>query len=162
MRLVSTIPRDRIRTFSRELVAELRSNPGMNKIEMIERLNRKLAGWAAFYRFTDYAAMGFQRIDHVLFWRMGHWLARKHKTSIKSLMRQWFKRPAPGRAKTWFIYGRDNASVLRGVALRRLLGNHSSQFRWRKPSGNPYITGNLNDNAFTSRYSDVAVAMGHA
>ena len=131
-----------------------------NKIAMIERLNRKLAGWAAFYRFTDYTATAFQRIDHVVFWKMGHWLGRKHKTSIKSLMRLWYRRPAPGRAKTWFIFGRDSGSILRGVALRRLVGSHSSRFLWRNPPGNPYITGNLNDNAITSRYQDVAMAMG--
>lgn len=161
MRTVSTIPRDRIRTFSHDLVRELRSNPGMNKIEMIERLNRKIAGWGAFYRFTDYTAMGFKRIDHVLFWRMGHWLGQKHKTSIRSLMRLWFRRPAPGRAKTWFIFGRDDASVLRGVALRRLVGSPTSRFRWCNPSGNPYIIGNLKESAVTSRFGDVAMAMGH-
>jgi len=28
----------------------------VNKIDMVESLNRKLAGWANFYQFTDYPA----------------------------------------------------------------------------------------------------------
>ncbi|MBO6544748.1 MAG: group II intron reverse transcriptase/maturase [Alphaproteobacteria bacterium] len=162
MRPVTTIPRDRLRTFSRELVKEIRGNHGRNKIEMVERLNRKIAGWAAFYRFTDYTAMSYQRVDSVLFWRLGHWLGRKHKTSIKSLMRQWFRRPSPGRAKTWYLWGRDDSGCLRGVPLRRLVGSPKSQFRWQNPTGNPYVKGHLNASAITSRYKDVAMAMGHA
>jgi hypothetical protein len=35
-----------------------------------------LAGWAAFYRFTDFTALTFRRIDTVVFWKMAHWLAQ--------------------------------------------------------------------------------------
>ncbi|CAN7250713.1 group II intron maturase-specific domain-containing protein [Mesorhizobium caraganae] len=34
---------------------------------MVDRLNRQLAGWAAFYKFTDFTARNFRRIDHVVF-----------------------------------------------------------------------------------------------
>ena len=42
----------------------------------IRPLNRTLAGWANFYQFTDYTATVFQRVDRVVFWKFGYWLAR--------------------------------------------------------------------------------------
>ncbi len=45
MRPVTTIPRDKCRHFSREPVKELSGNYIVNKIDMVERLTRKIAGW---------------------------------------------------------------------------------------------------------------------
>ena len=56
---------------------------------MIGSLNRQLAGWAAFYKFTDFTGRTFRRIDHVVFWKMAHWLAKKYRSRIKPLMRNW-------------------------------------------------------------------------
>ncbi len=162
MRPVTTIPREKFRNFSCELVKELSGNYSVNTIDMIERLNRKIAGWTAFYQYTDYTARYYMRIDSVLFWKLGHWLARKYKTSIKSLMRQWFRRPVEGQAKTWLLFGHNGRDRHRGISLRRMVGSRKCQFRWRNPAGNPYIVGNLGESVVTSRYRDVAMAMGHA
>lgn len=160
MRPVTTIPGDKFKNFSRELVKELSGNHSVNKIDMVEHLNRKIAGWTAFYRYTDYTARYYDRIDHVLFWKLGHWLGRKYKTSIKALMRQWFRHPVPDQAKTWFLFGKNGAGRQRGVSLLRMVGSRKGRFSWRNPVGNPYIVGILTDTAVTSRYQDVAMAMG--
>lgn len=47
---------------------------------MVEQLNRKLKGWAMFYKFIDFKAKVFSYIDHVVFWKLAHWLARKYQT----------------------------------------------------------------------------------
>ena len=154
-RPVTTIPQDK-------LVKELSSNHSVNKIDMVEGLNRKLAGWANFYQFTDYTAVMYGKLDRIIFWKFAHWLARKYRCTIKSLMRQWVRYPANGVAKTWQLFGRSGKGNLCGVTLRRLVTSRKCQFRWRNPEVNPYIARVDERNTVTSRYDDVAMAMSHA
>lgn len=162
MRPVSTIPRDKFRNFAARLVKELSGNYSANKIDLVESLNRRIAGWANFYQFTDYTAIMYGKLDSIIFWKLAHWLARKYRTSIKKLMRKLFRRPAEGQAKTWLLFGRSGNGNLCGIALRRLVGSPKRQFRWRNPAVNPYIMKDEKRNTVTSRYHDVAMAMGHA
>jgi len=162
MRTVTTIPKDKFRNFAHKLVKELSGNYSVNKIDMVESLNRKLAGWANFYQFTDFTAVVYGKLDRVIFWKLAHWLARKYRTSIKSLMRQWVRHPADGTAKIWQLYGRSGKGNLCGVTLRRLVTSRKGQFRWRNPEINPYIPRAEERNTITSRYYDVAMAMSHA
>jgi group II intron reverse transcriptase/maturase len=160
MRTVTTIPKDKFKNFAQKLVKELSGNYSVNRIDMVEGLNRKLAGWANFYQFTNYTAVMYGKMDRIVFWKLAHWLARKYRTSIKSLMRRYVRRPE-GKAKTWQLYGRNGNGNLCGVALRRLVTSHKMQFRWRNPESNPYITRLEERNTVTSRYYDVAMAMSH-
>jgi hypothetical protein len=64
-----------------------------------------LRGRAAFYKYTDFTATTFRHIDHVVFWKMAHWLAKKYRSRIKPLMQNWYRPPAAGQAKTWFVHG---------------------------------------------------------
>lgn len=162
MRPVTTILRDKFRNFAHKLVKELSGNYSANKIDLVESLNRKLAGWANFYRFTDYTAVMYGNLYRIVFWKLARWLARKYRTSIKSLVRQWVRCPADGKAKTWLLFGRSGNDNLCGVALRRLVTSRKGQFRWRNPEINPYITRDEERNTVTSRYRDVAMAMSHA
>ena len=134
----------------------------MNKIDLVENLNRQLAGWANFYQFTDYTAVMYGKLDSIVFWKLAHWLARKYRTTIKSLMRQWIQCPADGKAKTWQLFGRSGKGNLCGMTLRRLVTSRKDQFRWRNPEINPYITRDEVRNTVTSRYRDAVMAMSHA
>ena len=162
MRTVTTIPKDRFQNFAHKLVKELSGNYSVNKIDMVESLNRKLAGWANFYQFTDYTAVTYGKLDRIVFWKLARWLARKYRTSIKSLMRQWVRHPANGTAKIWQLFGRSSKGNLCGVTLRRLVTSRKCRFRWRNPEINPYITREEERNTVTSRYDDVAMALSHA
>ena len=162
MRPVTTIPKDKFRNFAARLVKELSGNYSVNKIDMVESLNRRLAGWSNFYQFTDYTATMYRKLDHIVFWKLAHWLARKYRCSIKKLMRRLFKRPAEGQTKTWMLFGRSANGNLCGVALRLLVGSPKRQFRWRNPEINPYMLKDQKRSTVTSRYQDVAMAMGRA
>ena len=105
MSVVTTIPHEKAKTFAHKLSEALSGDHDLSKVDMVDRLNRKLAGWAAFYKFTDYTARIFQRIDRVVFWKLAHWLARKYRSRIKPLMRKWYRAPEQGKAKTWVLYG---------------------------------------------------------
>ena len=162
MRPVTTIPKDKFRNFAARLVKELSGNYSVNKIDMVESLNRRLAGWSNFYQFTDYTATMYRKLDHIVFWKLAHWLARKYRCSIKKLMRRLFKRPAEGQIKTWMLFGRSANGNLCGVALRLLVGSPKRQFRWRNPEINPYMLKDQKRSTVISRYQDVAMAMGRA
>jgi len=160
MRVVSTIPKEKAKAFVRKLSEALSGNHDLGKVDMIDRLNRQLAGWATFYKFTDFTAITFRRIDHVVFWKLAHWLARKYRTRIKPLMRKWFRVPEVGKAKTWLVYDTDKHGNQIGKALRRLVTSPKAQFKWRNPERNPYIFREETRSTVTSRYRDVAMAMG--
>ena len=162
MRPVTTIPRDKFQHFANKLVKELSGNYSVNKIDMVEGLNRQLTGWANFYQFTDYTAVMYRKLDRIIFWKLAHWLARKYRTSVKSLMRQWVRRPADDKAKIWQLFGRSGRGNLCGVTLRRLMTSHKCQFRWRNPDINPYLVRDEERHTVTARYRDVAMALSHA
>ena len=162
MRPVTTIPKDKLRNFAAKLAKELSGNYSENPIDLIEKLNRQLVGWANFYRFTDYTAVMYSKVDRIVFWKLAHWLARKYRTSIKSLMRQWIRRPADGTAKSWVLFGRSGKGNLCGVTLRRLVTSRKDRFRWRNPPMNPYLLPEDGRSTVTSRYHDVAMAMSHS
>jgi RNA-directed DNA polymerase len=161
MRAVTTIPKDKFQNFAHKLVKELSGNYSVNKIDRVESLNRKLAGWANFYPFTNYTAVIYGKMDRIVFWKLAYWLARKYRTSVKSLLRQWVKRPDDGVAKIWQLYGRSGRGNLGGVTLRRLVTSRKMSFRWRNPEINPYITREEERDTVTSHYHDVAMAMSH-
>ncbi len=162
MRPVTTIPKEKPRGFAARLVVQLSGNYGANKIDLVEGLNRQLAGWAHFYQFTDYTATMYSKLDRIVFWKLAYWLARKQRCSIKALMRRWIRRPADGTATTWVLWGRSGRGHVCGVTLRRLVTSRKGQFRWRNPAGNPYILRDTVASTVTSRYHDVAMAMGHS
>lgn len=83
MSVVTTIPKEKAKGFVRKLTETLSSNHSISAVDMIDRLNRQLAGWAAFYKFTDFTIYAFQRIDTVVFWKMAHWLGCKYRSRIK-------------------------------------------------------------------------------
>ena len=105
--------------------------------------------------------MIYSKVDRAVFWKLAHWLARKYRTSIKSLIRQWVKHPNDGSAKIWQLFGRSSRGNLCGVTLRRLVTSRKLSFRWRNPEINPYIIREEERNTVTSRYHEVAMAMSH-
>ncbi|MFB8342866.1 group II intron reverse transcriptase/maturase [Brucella cytisi] len=162
MSIVTTIPKEKAKGFVRRLTEALSGNHSVSTVDMIASLNRQLVGWAAFYKFTDFTAYVFRRIDHVVFWKMAHWLGHKHRSRIKPLMRKWYRVPEPGKAKTWLVFGRNERGGPVGKALQRLVSSPKAQFRWRNPEENPYIVRIENRSTVTSNYHDVAMAMGQA
>ena len=89
------------------------------------------------------------------------WLARKYRCNIRSLLMKWFKQPEPHKAKTWVLFGKTDQGNLCGVPLFQLVGSPKLSFRWRLPESNPYLRTEIR-NTVTSRYADVAMAVGRS
>ena len=160
-RVVTTIPKDSFNRFAAKLIKELSGDYSTNKIDQVERLSRQLAGWANFYQFTDYTATVYSKLDSIIFWKFAHWLARKYRASIKSLMRKWVRCPTDGTAKTWVLSGLNGKGQYCGVSLRRLVSSRKERFLWRTPTTNPYLLTDAWRGTFTSNYGDVVMAMSH-
>lgn len=159
MRVVSGIPKDKAKAFTHSLSKALSADYSASKIDKVEKLNQKLKGWAQFYRHTDFTAKVYSKIDRIVFWKLAHWLARKYRCSVKSLLMKWCKRPEPGQAKTWVLFGKTGRGYLFGAALYRLVSSPKLPFRWRVPESNPYRRAEIR-NTVTSRYAGVAMAVG--
>ena len=159
MRVVSGIPKEKAKAFARSLSKELSNDYSCSKIDKVERLNQKLKGWAQFYRHTDFTAKVYSKIDRIVFWKLAHWLSRKYRCSIKSLLIKWCKRPESNKAKTWVLFGKTNNGNLCGISLLKLVGSSKLPFHWRLPEENPYLRIEIR-NTVTSRYADVAMAVG--
>ena len=161
MRPVTTIPWEKYRGFAGRLVKQLSGNYNMNRMDLMESLNRQLVGWAAFYQYTDYTATMFRKVDRTVFWKLGYWLARKYRRSFRSLMRDHVRRPELERAKTWVLKGQNSRGRYGEVALRRLITSRKGRFTWRTPSENPYILRDDTRRIIESRYADVTFAMSN-
>lgn len=162
MTVVTNIPEEKTKAFVRKLSDALSGEHDISSIDKVDRLNRQLVGWAAFYKFTDNTARTFKRIDNVVFWKLAHWLARKYRCRISQLMRKWFIAPSNTLTKTWVIFGTTKEGSRVCKPLRRLVGSKKAQFRWRNPEANPYIKRSEQRSTITSRYHDVAMAMSRA
>src|SRR3546814_11235339 len=108
-------------------------------MDLMESLNRQLAGWAAFYQYTDYTAIMFRTVERLVFWKFGYWLARKYRRGFTSLMREYVREPQPGRAKTWVLASQKSRVWYGPVALRGLATSRNGRFPWRSPRDNPHI-----------------------
>lgn len=158
MRPVTTIPWDKYRRFAEKLVKQLSGNYSVNRMDLMESLNRQLAGWAAFYQYTDYTATLFSKLDRTVFWKLGYWLARKYRCGFRSLMRDNIFATEPGRAKTWVLEGRNSRGWYGAIALRRLITSRKGRFTWRTPAENPYILREEKRRTIESHYAEVAFA----
>ena len=160
MSVVTTIPKEKAKSFACRMTDTLSGNHHTAAVDMIASLNRQLAGWAAFYKFTDHTARIFRRIDTVVFWKMAHWLGRKYRSRIRPLLQEWYRAPIAGQAKTWLACKRGDQGNLINEALRHLVTSPKARFLWRTPERNPYILRDEVRSTVTSGYRDVAMALG--
>jgi RNA-directed DNA polymerase len=161
MRPVTTIPWDKYRRFIKKLVKQLSGHYSTRTMDFLENLNRQIEGWTTFYQYTDYTATIFSKINHVIFWKFGHWLARKYRCRIKPLMRKHFRSPRTDQAKTWIWKGQNSRGWYSEQPLKRLVTSRKGRFTWRNPSVNPYIIDTGKQRTFQSCYVDVAFALSN-
>ncbi|MDR3501165.1 MAG: group II intron maturase-specific domain-containing protein, partial [Legionella sp.] len=160
MRVVTGIPHVKVKTFAHSLSSALSGDYSTSKIDKVEQINQKLQGWSQFYRHTDYTAKIYSKIDQIVFWKLAYWLRRKYRCSTRTLLMNWYKQPEPGKTKTWVLFGKTDRGNLHGAILYRLVGSKKIPFRFRLPESNPYLRDEIRKTV-TSRYSDVAMAVGH-
>lgn len=139
LRVVTGIPWESYRRFSDELCKLLSGNHHIKAVDMIRKVNQKIQGWTTFYRHTTYSGWIYQRIDTAVFWKLAHWLARRHKGSIKKAMRKWFKASTVlNGTRTWLVHQTIDGET-HSVALKKCIGSFKQQRVAGPPTANPYI-----------------------
>ncbi len=161
MRIVTMIPWEKYRGFAAKLIKQLSGDFSKNRMDMMETINRQILGWTNFYQYTDFTATIYGKLDRTVFWKFGHWIARKFKRSFKSLMRDNVRSPKLGLAKTWVLRGLNSHGKFVDIALKRCVTSRKGRFTWRNPSENPFIVRGAVHRTTESRYEDVAFAMGN-
>lgn len=161
-RPVTMIPRSRYQRLAARLSAQLTTDYRQNRLAVIDHLNRQLQGWSQFYQYTDYTGTVYDRVDHLVFWLLARWMARKYRTTIPRVLQQHVRAPKPGAVKTWVVSGQWPDGSGGTVVLRRLSSSPKRHFLWRNLPYNPYLQ---RDAALppllTSHYRDVAFAVQH-
>jgi len=53
-------------------------------------MNQLLRSWGQYYRYAYNASLVFAKLDHVVFWRMAHWIGAKFRSSIPQVLRCYY------------------------------------------------------------------------
>ena len=81
-----TIPPDAERSL-KERLKRLCGYTQIPESDLILSVNAQLRGWTQYYRYASNATQRFGYLTGVAFWLVAHYLGRKHRSSIKKLMR---------------------------------------------------------------------------
>jgi 5-methylcytosine-specific restriction endonuclease McrA len=63
-------------------------------------LNRIIGGWCRYYQYTSKVGRQFSLMEREAFWRMAHWLARKHQLSIPATLARFHNVRSEGAPRT--------------------------------------------------------------
>jgi len=87
-------------------------------------LNRLIGGWCRYYQYTSRASSQFTKLEHMLFWRMAHWLGRKFKLTMPIVMQRFCV---------------DNTFVTQNHRLSRPMEFSTLQYKQRFLKPHPYL-----------------------
>ena len=90
-RYVYTTPaKDRVRAIKRKVRQRIHRSTRHQSVEsIITTINNMVRGWANYFRHAVAADL-FQAIDHFTWWRLIHWIRRKHhRISVKEAIRRY-------------------------------------------------------------------------
>lgn len=137
-RPVTAIPRESVRRLTHRLTELLSSNYDMDSHQMVVKLNQITSGWAAFYGHTMYSSRIYGKLDSVVFWKFGHWLARKHRSRVNELMRKWYGYSKVYGRRTWMLYKTVDGRRV-SVTLTKFAWTQRNHYVYPRPKVNPFL-----------------------
>src|SRR5215510_4083854 len=87
IRAILSIPKEKERAIRRELV-RVAGYHHIPEIDAMLSMNAKYRGWCNYYKYANNPQEMFGRIAHKTWWFYAHFLARKHKSSVKALLQK--------------------------------------------------------------------------
>ena len=82
---ILSIPKEKERTIRRELL-RVASYYHIPELDAMLAMNAKFRGWCNYYKYANSPQGVFNRTAQKMWWFYAHFLARKHKSSIKALL----------------------------------------------------------------------------
>jgi group II intron reverse transcriptase/maturase len=98
-------------------VKELCALTQIPELDLFTSVNALLHGWSNYFRYANTAPKRFRYLTGVVYWLTAHYLGRKHRCSLKQVMRR--------------RYGRDPKSRKRALYTTNETGKRV--FIWNKP-----------------------------
>jgi hypothetical protein len=96
----------------------------------IPALNRIIRGWCRYFQHAPLAQARFAKLDDETFWRVAHWLGRKHRLSMPSVLARFYIK-AKGSPRT---LGEGKVRLVKHTSVKY------QRYRVRLPKPNPYTT----------------------
>ena len=84
---ILSIPKEKERTIRRELV-RVAGYHHIPEIDAMLAMNAKFRGWCNYYRYANNPQEAFNRVAQKMWRFYAHFLARKHRSSMKALLRR--------------------------------------------------------------------------
>src|SRR5215510_5784392 len=84
IRAILSIPKEKERAIRRELV-RVASYHHIPEIDAMLAMNAKFRGWCNYYRYANNPQLVFNKVSRKMWWFYAHFLARKHKSSMRKL-----------------------------------------------------------------------------
>jgi group II intron reverse transcriptase/maturase len=98
------------------------------EIDLFMSVNALMKGWTQYYRYASNATPRFGKLTGIVYWLTAHYLGRKHRCSIKEVMRT--------------HYGVDPKTKKQALYVTQPDGSHL--FIWNKyPQWRSILTGNV-------------------
>jgi hypothetical protein len=107
----------------REVVAKIKqatTYPQAPEYDVAVNVNAIARGWTNYYRYAHNSSVVAGRLATVVFWRVAHYLGRKHRQSLRKVMRH--------------AYARDPQTGCKTLCVRKpgVTGNQAHYFIWHK------------------------------
>jgi hypothetical protein len=122
-----TIPPEAERRL-KERVKRLCGYTQIPKTDLFMSVNAQMRGWTQYYRYAHNAKQRFKYLTGFVFWLVAHYLGRKHRCSIKKMMRThygvdpktgrralYITRPNGKRLFIWHKYPRQRSVLTKQV-----------------------------------------------
>jgi group II intron reverse transcriptase/maturase len=82
------IPKDAIKRFRYKVREMTSQSTSMSVNAKLLALNQLIRGWCQYYRCTSSPSKEFKTLDNQLHWETAHWLGRKYKISMTTILRR--------------------------------------------------------------------------
>ena len=102
-------------------VKQATAYPQAPEYDVFVNVNAIVRGWTNYYRYAHNISAVAGRLAHVVFWRVAHYLGKKHRQSLRKVMRRHYTRDPRTGCKALFVQMPDEGK-----------GSSSRYFIWHK------------------------------
>ncbi len=98
IKAVLSIPQEKVRKIQDDL-EQISGYYHIPEIDLMKEMSDKFRGWCNYYRYASSPQPNFSKLARYTWWRYAHFKARKHKKSIKAMIKSERKAKGLGRVR---------------------------------------------------------------
>lgn len=119
------VPRNRMNRVISKFDKLLQLHGNSDAGDIIIGLNRIITGWSQYYLTANNWNTVSGYLDDILFWKMMHWLGRKHKSSIPKIIEKYVKKTV--------AYGKRKNRIVVSFEKKRIILKNFRDFKYENP-----------------------------